>query len=420
MLKLSSSSFHLVFVGITIGFLLGGSNPSRWYSDRSTTKKQAVATHNSAAHDDLNNDCSRSAMLAYQIEMQEKFQSMIQRNQFPSACTRRLLKGGRRKPYDGLGVEIQTLARLLQVAVATQRTLDVTIAFRSAYVPPNCQWSNETSLPVNNGTTDFLCLWLPITNCTSLDNQTFNTNQGLPEPFSTRQGIVSESSGYFVTQYYGENADTEANWRNHPPGQSDIVAEWERLFGRYWIRAQTAHFLFRPSPQLWEQVQPRLQDKMPTPFVGMHIRFTDNVRDFLKDFGRNASVTRSIDNFMKHANEFRLERPDLKTVYVATDNDQIVRELQERADNDWTFVIQKDVARSSGQRFLWFANTRAAGAPAMVADLEMLRRADYLIGGFQSNIYRLACELNTAYHYRRYPYWQLRHKAVDVEWYEDP
>jgi len=69
---------------------------------------------------------------------------------------------------------------------------------------------------------------------------------------------------------------------------------------------------------------------------------------------------------------------------------------------------------------MWFRSGRAHAAPAMVADITMLKQADYLVGAFQSNVYRLACELNTAYHYKTYPLWQVRHKAVDVEWYEDP
>ena len=56
-------------------------------------------------------------------------------------------------------------------------------------------------------------------------------------------------------------------------------------------------------------------------------------------------------------------------------------------------------------------------------DIETLRRADFLVGSFQSNVYRLAAELNTAYHVDKYE-WSVgamnRIFPVDIEWYEDP
>ena len=57
---------------------------------------------------------------------------------------------------------------------------------------------------------------------------------------------------------------------------------------------------------------------------------------------------------------------------------------------------------------------------AIATDLEVLRQADFLIGSHQSNVYRLATELNWAFHTSKYPRLMKRHHTVDIEWYEDP
>ena len=52
--------------------------------------------------------------------------------------------------------------------------------------------------------------------------------------------------------------------------------------------------------------------------------------------------------------------------------------------------------------------------------METLKRADYLVGSFQSNVFALAAELNTAYHNSRYPLNLERIIPVDIEWQENP
>ena len=64
---------------------------------------------------------------------------------------------------------------------------------------------------------------------------------------------------------------------------------------------------------------------------------------------------------------------------------------------------------------MWFGKSKASSAAAIATDLEVLRKANYLIGSFQTNVYRLATELNMAYHADKYPLYQHRHYPVDVE-----
>lgn len=61
-------------------------------------------------------------------------------------------------------------------------------------------------------------------------------------------------------------------------------------------------------------------------------------------------------------------------------------------------------------------------AANVMADLEALRRADFLVGSFPSNVYRLAAELNAAYNdgTKYSPHAQRIFAVDDVEWYQDP
>jgi hypothetical protein len=82
-------------------------------------------------------------------------------------------------------------------------------------------------------------------------------------------------------------------------------------------------------------------------------------------------------------------------------------------------VVQANVERTTSIKFFWYGRGRSKAAAGVATDVEMLRRADFLVGSFQSNVYRLAAELNLAYLSDKYPWSMQRHYSVDVEWYED-
>ena len=73
-------------------------------------------------------------------------------------------------------------------------------------------------------------------------------------------------------------------------------------------------------------------------------------------------------------------------------------------------------------RALGFPNVGDAAQAFTEADVEALRQADYLVGSFQSNVYRLAAELNSAFHGGRTysPHTQRIFPVESVEWYADP
>jgi hypothetical protein len=110
---------------------------------------------------------------------------------------------------------------------------------------------------------------------------------------------------------------------------------------------------------------------------------------------------------------------------VATDSQFIHDEIQHWRlhhpnSSQWTIVLQHGVVRSNAREFMWFRHARATGAGPMATDLELLRRAAFLIGSYQSNVFRLATALNEAFHVDKVPRFQQRFYSLDVEWYEDP
>lgn len=201
-----------------------------------------------------------------------------------------------------------------------------------------------------------------------------------------------------------------------------------------------AHYLWKPSAWLQNAIKNRLPTSMlglpqqqastdihatSEPFIGFHIRLTDNSKDLESHFARNATITRSFDTFMNIAESIRLQNPPIQTIYVATDNSDIAQECQNEQsiwtkEKGWKYILQRGVKRSTQTQRMWFRNDRVHSAAAIATDIEVLRKADYLVGSFQSNVYRLATQLNTAYHVDTYSIHKERHFTVDLEWYEDP
>lgn len=70
---------------------------------------------------------------------------------------------------------------------------------------------------------------------------------------------------------------------------------------------------------------------------------------------------------------------------------------------------------------MWFREARQHEAVNVFVDIEAMRRADFLVGSFSSNVFRLGAELNVAHHAgTKYSPHVERIASVDVEWYADP
>jgi hypothetical protein len=401
-------------------------------------------------HEKVALETGQAFLLSQQVREQQDMQAAIRKNQHPENCnTARLLLrgGGLRLAKDGFASEIQYIARLLQMGVSTKRTLVLTPEWRSAYEPYDCalRFTNQASANSSQSAEEqgqgWPCLWQPITSCHITKAPPEGDAAAVPSDdleYPAGHGILFESpevpstSKYFQTKYYGPDRVTWAptSFVGRPTELADVVAHWERVHGRFWVRAQMVHFLWRTSGWLQHEIElsvPPALVKGGTPaasFIGFHIRKTDNIADFRRGFSRNATVTRSFDRFMAFAQEIRSSFPDkhIETIYLATDNSAVIEESKRTKWQQlgWTFVFQTNVQRTTKQDRMWFRDGRSTAAGAIGTDLEVLRRADFLVGSFQSNVYRLAAELNSAWHAGNYSWSLRRHWTVDVEWYEDP
>ena len=375
-----------------------------------------------------------AAALLPQVDAQRRFQAMLRRLQHPVDCAKAGLLIKLPEELDGFALEQQAMARVLQVAMATGRTLVISSAWRSSYEPPGCNWDPDNPAQPGSSSTGWACLMRPISNCSAGDDDSVGASAGEIRALSSvlpglPSGIITgvESSRYFDVRYYGaERVVAAPAWPWPSPGMSsiDVVGRWERTYGRFWVRSQMVHALWRPSDGLAREIARRTPPGTDRPYICFHIRYTDNIADLAKDFGRNATVTRDFGRYMRHAAAFRTEHPALKlsTIYLATDNIAMIAQSKhaEWKAQGWTFILQTGVQRSDSVARMWFAEGRKFGAAAVATDIEAMRRADFLVGSFQSNVYRLGAELNMAWLVDKYPIHMDRHRTVDVEWFEDP
>jgi len=402
-----------------------------------------------------------STPLSRQIRIQQEFQQLIEQSQKQDNCKdARILVVNLEEEFDGFALEVRFMAYFLQIAVATERALVVSHKFTSAYAPRcniDLESSEDTgkisdtragsddrggdgsnrSISGDERTRDkddssnrggsWACIWNPVSNCTADENiGSTAPRHMLPEPMGA--GILStDTSIYFDAKFYGPQRILDVDRFIHVEREKhiDVIPQWERMHGRYWIRAQISDYFWKYATDgLNEVVNSRLPRSLldlNEPYIAFHIRMTDNVEHLADHFGRNATVTRSFGRFMEIADRIRRDHHTLRHIYVATDNDYAAAMTLKGDYPNWTFHIQDDVKRSdSASKFMWFQDHRAGSAGAIGADIETLRRADFLVGSFQSNVYRLAAELNTCYHTSRYLWDMKRIHTVDVEWYEDP
>lgn len=366
-------------------------------------------------------------VLREQVRVQTMFQEILHQNQHPQDCRkRRLLMTWRRPgPWDGFTLEIQDMGRRLMSALATDRTLIVRDDYKSAYAPEKCTYSTGIHVDATNA---WECLYAPISNCSEAMTdwaQSAKRMDRVNSSLVSGVGIYNDNarSNFFSTNYYGNLRVIEGS-RFGSASDIDRVEHWERTMGRFWVRSQTAAYLWKPSLGLQSEIDARLPRALldsHVPYIGMHIRFTDNRLTFAKDFGRDPNVTKSLTHYMEIAEEIRGET-NISTIYLATDSTQVMDELKQSIHyKEWSFHIQEaEVLRSDTNDYMWFKNQRSQMGASIATDVEVLRRADYLIGSFGSNVYRLVTQLNTAFMVDRYPLSRARHKSVDVDWYEDP
>jgi hypothetical protein len=194
--------------------------------------------------------------------------------------------------------------------------------------------------------------------------------------------------------------------------------------GPFWLRGQAQSFLWDLRPDIQRAIKQTLVAKQlvrAKKYVACHIRNSDNVKVIKRDFGIDAMKANSLSTCMAVARRIRDKDPELRTIFIATDNSEVIQDLP--TDSPWKFIFQsgKHVTRTANidSKFAWFRHK--GGKSAIITDIELMRKADYVVGSMISNVFRLVAELRDAN--PELPVDSLKTQrvfSVDVEWYEDP
>lgn len=412
-----------------------------------------------------------NTVLKRQANAHQTFQKRIHDLQFPierhngdDASTRKLIvKASPRaigaNPFEQFAREFHYLALSLQVAVTTNRTMVLEDDWKLLpdIITPELLSDNKKNNNINNinnceptrdGVSKNEGLYSRSVACL---RQAINsgydgvsnskTEASLPQkrqPRKTAQSILDVSSMafgiipgldvddrqnalLFHAQYYGQEAIVEMPSWPYPKSTYliDIVPQLERSWGRFWVRSQMVHFI-------WEQWQDTKATRAPSspspfpptassPYLAMYWISSEKMRKNLAvKYGRNATITQSIDAYMNIANRIRKGHEDpttLDRIFLITDGANEVPQPDLKILKfrwpDWTFVIPSVSETENDDE-------------ATLASLKIMREATYLIGSFQSQMFRLGAELNAAWYAAQYPFANRRHWTVDVEWFENP
>ena len=261
-LSLKHSAFVFAVTGAT--FFLGRTI-SAFVKLGSEKRCNSTLFRNPGTGDDMYNiDHSRvrviqpiSHSLKEQVQAQLIVQLLIDQTQNPFRCdeSRYLLRSGI-PAKDGLASEMQYVARLLQIAASTGRTLVFKKGWVSAYSPRLC-------------TTGYECLWKRVTNCTSYEPGKHHGNvenvskfvESIDNPMV--YGILARRNQYRSSMVAAKRDFLPDNpWFDPIPygiRQSiaapvsfplkystvvmDTIPHYERMYGRHWIRSQMSHYV---------------------------------------------------------------------------------------------------------------------------------------------------------------------------------
>jgi hypothetical protein len=193
-------------------------------------------------------------------------------------------------------------------------------------------------------------------------------------------------------------------------GEDNPLEEYE-FKGRFWIDSQIAGYLWQLTPFLlnrilqnsaWKQLQGK-------PYLGFHVRKSDNVETLQGDWGLRALELYSFKRFMKVANSVRRRYPGLNTIYIATDNKKVLKESTNSAwaKQGWRFVHNHNAKRyekpdvsEDHKDWEWMMTGKHVDYFGIILDIHILMHASGIgiIGSQTSNVYRLATVLNAFHH----------------------
>ena len=383
--------------------------------------------------------------LQRQTHAHEKFHKQIQDLQSLGRCgddARVLLVKRNNLPvganfFEKFSREFRYLSLSLQVAVATSRTLVVEddwdlLPTLSDYSPSCSKWDvlleGLSPFPIKS----VACLRQSLIHtCDSTPSKEVDTSptrlqeqkQDLLDPSTPSflafgiipNVVVDEHNALFHAKYYGPDLVVEMPSWPYPRSTYliDVVPQWERSWGRFWVRSKMANYLW----ELWHGSIPSTTVAgetvlSQTPYLVMYWISSQQMRNNLAlKYGRSAAATQTMDRYMEIAEVIQKEHESsLKTIYTIADGtNDIPLPDKQSLENKWP-----------GWHFIAQVSESGFDEKATLAGLECMRRATHLIGSFQSQTFRLAAELNSAWHSSQYHVTKRRHWTVDIEWFENP
>lgn len=160
----------------------------------------------------------------------------------------------------------------------------------------------------------------------------------------------------------------------------DLPTYYLKDVDSYTACKKIAQSIWKYNSDTEEEIEKRLKDlNIGANYIGFHIRRGDKEKevDFI-DLGKWCSLAREID-------------PKIKKIFVASDDFRVIEEIQAK-NPDWeVFSLCQTSRRGYVQKEFnsKSADMRKNDIISFLTDIEVLRKSDYFIGTFSSNVGRL-------------------------------
>ena len=189
----------------------------------------------------------------------------------------------------------------------------------------------------------------------------------------------------------------------------DVIPSEFRGRGWFWWTSQLLSWLMRPSPLLGQEFQVALEETglakalREGPVIGLHVRRGDAcLKRERKRMGRECH---SLDEHLARVAQYAANH-GVKTVYLATDDQQIIDEARRRADYRFLWMSNVERLRKRPLRILDRTvalrvrenATRLSQQDAWRATIEvmLLAKCQVLVGQMSSTFFRTAISLRAA------------------------
>eukprot|EP01064_Diplonema_japonicum_P012334 TRINITY_DN19819_c0_g1_i1.p1 TRINITY_DN19819_c0_g1~~TRINITY_DN19819_c0_g1_i1.p1 ORF type:complete len:492 (+),score=83.55 TRINITY_DN19819_c0_g1_i1:37-1476(+) len=331
------------------------------------------------------------------LPLTEEVQQAIYAHQHPKDCRANSTRFVVWRLWNtGLGADLHTLAQAIGYAMATERVLLIDTSETWWYAMDRYPASLE-------------CFFIPPSNCKLSDagdravlmppwvlNR--KTNRMMP---STRLTIKKEGPRS-VSNPLRKSGDVGNKWSLIPR------LRW-RQYGYQWWMAQTVRYLLR-QPQPWFQekfkkwVDETFPNGVPNKMIGMHVRHGDKYKEM---------KLIELPEYLKAAAELREKEPDLRHIFLSTEDPGVLEESKNYEKEGWIFHWTKNNRSNVGSPmdYAMLVGPSMLGEISFVNLLIQELHCTHWIGTDKSNWNRLINELRLTTGFYGAPYVQLNKQS---------